>query len=35
MSDAAEAAVAGSDLRLQHASHAVAEAQIGAPDDAR
>src|SRR5271168_5510608 len=29
MADAAEAAVAGSDLRLQHARHAVAEAQVG------
>src|ERR1700730_2441887 len=34
MSNAAEAAVAGSDLRLQHARHAVAEAQIGMPDNA-
>src|SRR5580700_9971105 len=34
MADAAEAAVAGSDLRLQHARHAVAEAQIGMPDNA-
>src|SRR5258707_11877285 len=29
--DAAEAAVAGSDLRLQYARHAVAEAQVGMP----
>src|SRR6516165_3942550 len=35
MADAAEAAVAGSDLRLQHARHAVAEAQVGVPDNAR
>src|SRR4029077_7678945 len=34
MTDAAEAAVAGGDLRLQNASHAVAEAQIGMSDDA-
>jgi hypothetical protein len=33
MADAAEAAVAGRDLRLQHAGHAVAEAQVGVPDD--
>src|SRR5260370_35916613 len=35
MADAAEAAVAGSDLRLQHPRHAVAEAQIGVPDNTR
>src|SRR5262252_2089448 len=35
MADAAEAAVAGSDLRLQHSRHAVAKAQIGVPDNAR
>src|SRR5580700_7510198 len=34
MADAAEAAVAGSDLRLQHARHAVADAQVGVPDNA-
>src|SRR6185369_4677960 len=34
MADAAEAAVAGSDLRLQHARYAVAEAQVGMPDNA-
>src|SRR5580692_2643092 len=33
MADAAEAAVAGSDLRLQHARYAVAEAQVGVPDN--
>jgi hypothetical protein len=33
MADAAEAAVAGRDLRLQHAGHTVAEAQVGVPDD--
>jgi hypothetical protein len=35
MADAAEAAVAGGNLRLQHAGHAVAEAQVGVPDNAR
>jgi hypothetical protein len=34
VSDAAETAVAGGDLRLQHSHDAVAEAQIGMPDDA-
>ena len=34
MADAAEAAVAGGDLRLQHAGDAIAEAQIGVADDA-
>jgi hypothetical protein len=34
MANAAEAAVAGSDLRLQHTRHAVAETQVGVPDDA-
>ena len=34
MADAAEAAVAGSDLRLQHARHAIAETQVGVPDNA-
>jgi hypothetical protein len=34
MADAAEATVAGSDLRFQHARHAVAEAQVGVPDNA-
>src|SRR3984893_2268145 len=34
MANAAEAAVAGSDLRLQRARHAVAEAQVGLPDNA-
>src|SRR5258708_2193050 len=34
MAYAAEAAVAGSDLRLQHARYAVAEAQVGVPDNA-
>src|SRR5207302_4832264 len=34
VADAAEAAIAGGDLRFQHARDAVAEAQIGVPDDA-
>src|SRR5438128_8159689 len=34
MADAAEPAVAGSDLRLQHARYAVAQAQVGMPDNA-
>jgi hypothetical protein len=34
MADAAEPAVAGSDLRLQHARDAVAEAQVGVSDNA-
>ena len=34
VADAAEAAVAGGDLRLQHARDAVAEPQIGVSDDA-
>src|ERR1700745_1686469 len=34
MADAAEAAVAGRDLRLQHAGHTVAEAQVSVPDNA-
>jgi hypothetical protein len=33
MADAAEAPIAGSDLCLQHARHAVAEPQVGAPDN--
>jgi len=33
VADAAEAAVAGGDLRLQHARDAVAEAKVGMPDD--
>ena len=34
MANASEAAVAGSDLRLQYARHAVAQAQVGMADDA-
>jgi hypothetical protein len=34
VTDAAEAAVAGGDLRLQHARDAVAEPQVGVSDNA-